>query len=77
MAHERKNHGGTQTKANLAHVEKFLKDLDYPAMKNEVIECARGNDAPEDVIQMLEQIPEQEYGSPTEISREIGKAVNE
>ncbi|HNY64017.1 MAG TPA: DUF2795 domain-containing protein [Deltaproteobacteria bacterium] len=47
--------------------------MDYPARRNGILEKARQNNAPNDVLDILNQLPDQEYGSAAEVSRAIGK----
>lgn len=54
-------------------VQKFLGGLEYPVRKAEIIDKAEAKGADPDVMEVLQQLPEREYKSPTEISREIGK----
>ena len=52
-------------------VESYLKGMDYPASKEDCIECASSNQAPDEVISALEGMPERQYGSPTDVSKGI------
>ncbi len=54
-----------------AHVQKFLAGLNFPATKKAVIDHARKNRADNNVIQMLEKIPDQEYQNPAEVSQAL------
>lgn len=54
-------------------VQKFLGGLDYPARKREILDKAEMQGADDEILEVLEQLPEREYANPTEISREIGK----
>lgn len=56
-----------------SEVQNFLAGLEYPAMKDEIIDYARDQGASEDVVMTLERMPDQEYESATAISEEIGK----
>ncbi len=60
-------------KVNPIQLQKFLKDMDYPARKKDLIEHARRRGADADVLSTLERIPDQEYDGPTGIAREVGK----
>ena len=53
-------------------VEKHLKGIDYPASKQDLIQHAQGQDAPEEVIDLLNQMPEKEYDSPADVSKGVG-----
>ncbi len=59
-------------KINPIQVEKFLKGVDYPADKSALIKQAEKNGADENIHEALQQLPEQEYKSPTDISKAIG-----
>ena len=66
-----KAQGGTQ-KVNPVQVQKFLKGVDYPADKNELIQAAKDEGADENVISMLESLPDEEYQTPADLSQAIG-----
>jgi hypothetical protein len=62
------------TKANPVEVQKHLKDVDYPADKDELIRHAREQGAGKDLISLLEQLPEdEEYESPIELNKALGE----
>ena len=61
------------TIANPVQVQKFLKGLDYPASKQDLIECARREGADENVLYTLGRLPERTYHGPNAISEEIGQ----
>lgn len=54
-------------------VQKFLGGLDYPAAKQDILDKAKEHGADEDIMQVLEKIPDRDYPSPVAISREVGK----
>lgn len=54
-------------------VQKHLKGMNYPASKNDLVEHARGQDAPDEILALLEDMPEREYGSPAEVTKEVSK----
>lgn len=56
-----------------AQVQRYLEGIDYPASKRELIEHARGHGAGEDVLSLLEQLPERRFNGPTEVSEAIGQ----
>lgn len=62
-----------QQSPNPVQVQKFLGGLDYPAGKHDILEKAKQEGADENVMQALEQIPDQDYASPVAVSREVGK----
>ncbi len=48
-------------------VQKFLKGVDYPADRDDLLVVAEGNDAPEDVIEALEALDESTFDGPDEV----------
>lgn len=60
-------------KANPVQVQKDLKGVDYPVSKQELLEHAKHQGADENVCATLEQLPEQQYGTPAEVSKAIGE----
>ncbi|MDK2890735.1 MAG: hypothetical protein PWR21_1367 [Methanoculleus sp.] len=55
-----------------AGLQTYLKGIDYPAGRQDLIAHARKNDAPEDVIAALEQFGDRTYESAAEVSTEFG-----
>lgn len=58
-------------KPNPTQIQKFLGGMDYPAGKKEIVEHARGQNAPEDIIRSLEQLPDRQFEGPTGIIEEL------
>ncbi|ARV61309.1 hypothetical protein BZZ01_24230 [Nostocales cyanobacterium HT-58-2] len=59
-------------KVNPVQLQKHLKGVDYPVNKQDLIEHARKNGADENALAVLEQLPEQEYQTPTDVSEAVG-----
>lgn len=55
-------------------VQKYLKGMDYPASKEELIEHARQNDATDEVISMLEQMKTKKFTRPSDVSKALGES---
>lgn len=55
---------------NIAH---YLGGIDFPADKQELVDYARGNNAEGAVIDMLEQLPDGQYGSMADVMQGVGK----
>jgi hypothetical protein len=64
-------HGGPIRK--FVDVQKALKGASYPAEKADLLETAKSNGADEDVLNAIEALPEQQYGSPAEVSKGVGE----
>jgi hypothetical protein len=60
---------------NPIQIEKYLKGVDYPADKNELIKKAQQNGADENVRDTLNQLPNQKFDSPADVSKAVG-AIN-
>jgi hypothetical protein len=56
-----------------ADLQVYLKGMDYPAGKRDLVAHARGMSAPEDVIAALETFGERTYQSAADVSTEFGK----
>jgi len=59
---------------NPIQVQKYLGGLNYPVNKQDILDKAKEEGAEGEVLEALESIPDQEYSSPTEVSREVAKA---
>ena len=56
-----------------AQVEKSIKGIRFPASRQELLEQAESNNANNDVLTILENIPDKQFNSPVDISKAIGK----
>lgn len=61
------------TKANPIQVQKFLSGMDYPASKEEIVEHAKSKGADENIMQTLEQLPDESFETPADVSKAIGE----
>jgi hypothetical protein len=66
---------GEDIPSNPVGVQKFLSGIDYPVQKAQLIEKARSEGADQKVIRALERLPDQQFGSPVAVSRELGKMM--
>jgi hypothetical protein len=60
-------------KVNPIQLEKYLKGLDYPAKKEDIVHYAEQHGADANVTSALQQLPDKTFDGPTGISKEIGK----
>lgn len=58
---------------NPIHIQKFLGGLDYPVGKQDILDKAEQKGADSRALEVLQQIPDQEYESPVALSREVSK----
>jgi len=61
------------SKINPVQVQKFLKGMDYPANKQQIVRKAQDEGADDNVRQMLDRLPDQDYETPAEVSKAIGE----
>jgi hypothetical protein len=58
--------------ANPIDIQRHLKGVDYPADRDELVDAARSQDAPPEVIEALERLPEdREVDGPDEVMEEL------
>lgn len=55
--------------ANPIQIQKYLKGVDYPATKAELIENAKNLGADENICASLEQLPDEDFQTPAEVSQ--------
>jgi hypothetical protein len=60
-------------KVNPIQVQKFLGGMDYPATKDEIVNHAKSKGADENIMDTLEQLPEDDYETPADVSKAIGQ----
>jgi hypothetical protein len=52
-------------------LQKYLSGVEYPASKSSLLETAKSNGAPEDVLGALEAAAQEEFDGPTAVSSAI------
>ncbi|MBE0447221.1 MAG: DUF2795 domain-containing protein [Actinobacteria bacterium] len=58
-----------------AKVSQFLEGINFPADKKQIIDYTRDNNAPQDVLNVLQQMPEGKYYSVAGVLESIGRAA--
>jgi hypothetical protein len=59
--------------ASPAKIQHSLKGAHYPSNKQDLVNLAKKNNAPTDVMSILDLMPEKEYSSPAQVMKEVGK----
>lgn len=54
--------------ANPIQIQKYLKGVDYPADKATLIQTAKDQGADESICASLEQLPDEEFQTPADVS---------
>jgi predicted outer membrane protein len=62
---------------NPIQLQKFLKGVDYPADKNELMERARSLGADENVMATLENLQDESFQTPADVSQAVGRLDEE
>ncbi|MBE0480930.1 MAG: DUF2795 domain-containing protein [Dehalococcoidia bacterium] len=60
-------------KVSAAQIQVYLKGIDYPVNKQQLVDHARSNNAPENVMSFITRFPERTYTRPNEVQEEFGK----
>ncbi len=60
-------------KVSAAQIQVYLKGMNYPANKKQIVDKAKANNAPQNVMDFLNRLPERQYQFPTDVEREFGK----
>ncbi|MBE0597263.1 MAG: DUF2795 domain-containing protein [Desulfuromonadales bacterium] len=56
-----------------SNVAQYLKGINFPAHLPEMIKQAQKNNADKEVIEELKQMPDEEYGSMSDVMKGYGK----
>lgn len=59
---------------NPIEAQKYLKGMDYPASKQDVIDKAKSNDAPSEMIDDLERHDHDRFENPGEVQKAFAKS---
>lgn len=59
-------------KANPIQLQKHLKGMNYPASKQDLIQHAQKHGADDNAMSVFEQIPDEDYETPADVSKAIG-----
>lgn len=65
--------GGTRRGGMTTEIEKSLKGINFPASKQDLMQQAKMNNASQDVMQAIENLPEERFNSPTDVAKAWGK----
>jgi hypothetical protein len=60
-------------KVNPIQLQKHLKGMEYPASKQDIVDYAKQQSADDNAIAILEQLPEEEYETPTDVNKAVGE----
>jgi len=61
---------GGHSPSNILH---HLKGIDFPADKNALVERAQKNEADQDILDIIRQMPDTQYQSMADVLKGVGK----
>lgn len=64
-------------RVNPIQIQKYLKGVDYPASKATLLDTARREGADENVCASLEQLPDEQFQTPADVSQAFGRLPGE
>ena len=56
-----------------AEIEQAIKGTNFPASKQDLMQQAKQNNASQDVMKAIDNLPEQKFNSPTDIAKAWGQ----
>lgn len=62
---------GEHSPTNVTH---FLKGIDFPAKRGDLLQHAKRNHAEQDVLREIEHMPDQEYKTMADVMKGFGKS---
>ncbi len=54
-------------------VERYVRNANYPADKSDLMDYARQQNAPDDVVRALDRLPEQRFNSAMDVTRSMSE----
>ncbi|MEL7669529.1 DUF2795 domain-containing protein [Methanobacterium sp.] len=64
---------GTRRGGITSEIEKSLKGISFPANKQDLVQQAKKNNASQNVLQAIENLPEDKFKSPTDVAKAWGE----
>lgn len=56
-----------------ANIQKFLRGVDYPASKDDLLKTAQDNEAPDEVVETIRDLPADRFGGPQDVMKAYGE----
>jgi hypothetical protein len=61
---------GGRSPANITH---YLQGMDFPARRDDLVAQAQANAAENEVMEVIRQLPDQEYESMADVTKGVGE----
>ncbi len=62
-----------QGRVSASQIQLYLKGVNYPASKQDIVSAAQKNGAPSNVMSFINRLPDKQYGGPNMVEEEFGK----
>jgi hypothetical protein len=66
----------SQSEITISEVQKYIDGIDFPVGKTQLLDHARQNDAPDEILDFIQEFPSRQYGSPMDVSRVMGQMTH-
>jgi hypothetical protein len=63
----------SQSEVTITEVQKYIEGIDFPVGKTQLLDHARQNEAPDEILEFMQEFPSRQYGSPVDVSRVVGQ----
>jgi len=73
VPHKHKQYDFDRTRVSASEFAMYMKGIEFPATKKEIISRAKANNASEEVLQFMNMLPEKDYERVSEVEKEFGK----
>ncbi len=60
-------------KPSTAKLAFYLKGISFPCDKNEIVNTAEQNGAPDDILDVLRNLPERKYNNATDVEKQFNQ----
>lgn len=57
---------------SMVELQQYLQGMDYPSRKEGLLKKARDNSAPDEVIDLINNLPDRDFRSAADVSRAVG-----
>lgn len=61
-------------RVNPIEMQRYLKGASYPMSKDQLVDLARSNDAPNDVVEALRSMGRDEFNGPNAVQEALGQS---
>lgn len=73
MPDQRSEHMGSGKRISPVQLQKHLKGASYPASKDDLVRKAQDNNASDDIVEKIKELPASSFGSPKDVMKALGQ----